>query len=77
MAAISGGWAVFPWQRGHDICDFRRSEDGDHDIDAGHAKGASARSEDGKGDRQTISGRHYFVMVSIFSSAARYHVLCC
>jgi len=64
MAAISGGWAVFPWQRGHD-------------IDAGHAKGASARSEDGKGDRQTISGRHYFVMVSIFSSAARYHVLCC
>jgi hypothetical protein len=55
MVAISGGRAVFPWQRGQDICDVRRSEDGDHDIYAGRSKGASARGEDGKGDRQTIS----------------------
>ncbi len=54
MVAISGDWAYF-LQRGRDICDVRRSEDGDHDIYGGHAKGGSARGEDGKGDRQTIS----------------------
>ena len=59
MVAISGGRAVFPWQRGQDICDVRRSEDGDHDI-YGHAK---ERARGAKMERVIVKRsqeRHYF-----------------
>ena len=61
MVAISGGRAVFPWQRGQDICDVRRSEDGDHDIYAGTLK---ERARAVKMERVIVKRsqeRHYFV----------------